>query len=333
MADEQSKKVWVGFDLGGTKMLAAVYDEKFRALGRKRRKTKGAEGAAAGLERIGRTIDEALADAKVTPDRVGGIGIGLPGPLDLDRGIIIESPNLGWKNVKLQQWLVDRYHCPVALGNDVDVGTFGEYRFGAGKGGRCVLGVFPGTGIGGGLIYEGRIFRGKTTSCMEIGHMMVDPRGRMCGCGRRGCLETVASRLAIASEIAVAAYRGETPLVFEAAGTNLADIRSSLIADAIKAGDQVVDRIVRNAAKRIGEAVANAANLVAPDVVVLGGGLVEALSDLFVSEVRDVVSKKVMSSFAGGIAVQAAQLGDDAAVMGAAALIADQVAATAGKKG
>jgi len=325
MGDENTKKIWLGFDLGGTKMLATVFDHKFKPLGRKRRKTKGAEGVAAGLERVFRTIDEALEESKIDASQLSGIGVGLPGPLDLDKGIIIESSNLGWKNVKLQQMLVDKYKCPATLANDVDAGTFGEYRFGAGKNGRCVLGVFPGTGIGGGLVYEGRIFRGKTTSCMEIGHIIVEPKGRLCGCGKRGCLETVASRLAIAAEVAMAAYRGETPVIFEAAGTNLADVRSSLLADAVKSGDKVVEKIVRNAAKRIGDAVANVSNLLAPDIVVLGGGLVEALKDIFLDEVRDTVSKKVMDSFSKQVEVTVASLGDDAAVMGAAALIADKV--------
>lgn len=325
MGDDNSKKVWLGFDLGGTKMLATVFDRKFKALGRRRRKTKGAEGVDAGLDRVFKTIDEALEEASVSASQLAGIGVGLPGPLDLDKGIIIESPNLGWKNVKLQQLLSDKYKCPAVLANDVDAGTFGEYRFGAGKNGRCVLGVFPGTGIGGGLVYEGKIFRGKTTSCMEIGHIIVEPRGRLCGCGKRGCLETVASRLAIAAEVAMAAYRGETPVIFEAAGTNLADVRSSLLADAVKSGDKVVEKIIRNAAKRVGDAVANVSNLLAPDVVVLGGGLVEALKDIFLDEVRDTVSKKTMDSFSKQIQVTVASLGDDAAVMGAAALIADKV--------
>jgi len=331
MGDDSGKKMWLGFDLGGTKMLATVFDEKFRPQGRKRRKTKGAEGAEGGIERIIKTIDEALEEAKATPSQLAGIGVGCPGPLDLDKGVIIESPNLGWKNVKLAQTLTDHYKCPVAIGNDVDVGVFGEYRFGAGKSGRCVLGIFPGTGIGGGLVYEGAIFRGKTVSCMEIGHMVVEPRGRLCGCGKRGCLETVASRLAIAAEVAMASFRGETKVIFEAAGTDLSDIRSSLLADAVKAGDKVVERIIRNAAKRIGEATANACNLLAPDIIVLGGGLVEALSGIFVEEVKDAVKDKVMDSFAGSISVKVAELGDDAGVMGAAALVADKVGN--GKKG
>ena len=175
-----------------------------------------------------KSIDNALEDASITPDELAGIGVGCPGPLDLEKGIIIESSNLGWKNVKLGQILNKKYGCPVAIGNDVDVGTLGEYKFGAGKKARCVLGIFPGTGIGGGLVYEGKVFTGGDKSCLEFGHMVVDPGGRLCGCGQRRCLETVASRLAIASEVAIAAYRGETKMILDEAGTTIGDIRSGL---------------------------------------------------------------------------------------------------------
>jgi len=319
-----NKRFWVGFDLGGTKMLATVYDHKFNRVGRARKKTKGAAGAEAGVARMIETLEEAVAEGKVDRKAIAGIGIAAPGPLDLDRGIVLEAPNLGWKNVPLKDLLEKKLGAPTVVANDVDAGTFGEYRFGAGKKARCVVGVFPGTGIGGGCVYEGRLLRGKTGSCMEIGHMLVQPSGgRLCGCGRRGCLETVASRLAIAADAAMAAFRGEAPNLLKAAGTDLADIRSGALANAIKAGDKAVETIVRNAAKQIGVAVANVVNLLAPDVVVMGGGLVEAMEDLFLDEIRKVVAKKAMSSLAATATVVAAGLADDATVMGAAALAAD----------
>lgn len=321
------RKYWVGFDLGGTKMLAALFDRKFKIRGRARKKTKGAEGAAAGVNRIIETIEEVLGEAKVKPADLAGIGLGCPGPLDLNRGIVLESPNLGWKNVELKALLEKKFKCRVEIANDVDAGTFGEYQFGAGQQERCVLGVFPGTGIGGGCVYEGALIRGKIGSCMEIGHLQVQPNGRLCGCGRRGCLETVASRLAIAADCATAAYRGEARYLYEHAGTDLANIRSGTLAEAIKAGDRVVEDIVRSAAKQLGVGVAMAVNLLAPDVVVLGGGLVEALEDIFTEEVRKTVAKRAMSSLSRGVRITAARLGDDAGVMGAAALVAAAVAA------
>lgn len=324
---DNGRKHWIGFDLGGTKMLCLVFDRKFNVVGKARKKTKGAEGAEAGVERMLETVQEALDEAHVDRDDVAGIGVGTPGPLELDKGIVLEAPNLGWHDLPLKDILEKKLKCPAVLANDVDAGTYGEYRFGAGQKGRCVLGVFPGTGIGGGCVYEGRLFRGKTGSCMEIGHLLVQNGGRICGCGRRGCLETVASRLAIAADCAMAAYRGEAPNLLRLAGTNLADIRSGVLAEAIKAGDKVVEQIVRNAARHIGQALGSVINLLAPDIVVLGGGLVEAMESLFLEEARKAVGKRAMTSMAKGADIVAAELGDDAAVMGAAALAADYVTA------
>ena len=313
---------WLGFDLGGTKMMAVVFDGDFRGVASARAKTQGAEGAAKVLERIRSTILEALGKAGLGLSDLAGIGVGCPGPLDLDRGVILHAPNLGWHDVPLKETLEKKFKCPTVIANDVDAGTYGEYRFGAARGARCALGVFPGTGIGGACIYEGRILRGRTGSCMEIGHVRVQAEGRLCGCGQRGCLESVASRLAISAEAAAAVYRGEAPALRDLAGTDLADIKSGTLAKAIKAGDKAVETIVRNAARQLGSAVASVVNLLAPDVVVLGGGLVEALPEIVLGEVRKAVCGQAMKAFTKDLKIVAAELGDDATALGAAALAA-----------
>ncbi|MEX0725670.1 MAG: ROK family protein [Planctomycetaceae bacterium] len=318
MADIPEKDCWIGFDLGGTKMLAVVYDAEFNPLGKKRKRSRGHEGQDAGLERIRSTIHQALAEANVAVDRVCGIGVGCPGPLDLEKGVIHDAPNLGWTNVPLRKILEDEFHAPAIIANDVDCGVFGEYRFGAAKSARCVVGVFPGTGIGGGAVYEGHIIRGKNTTCMEIGHINVIPNGPICGCGLRGCLEAVASRLAISAAAAQAAFRGQAPHLHSLVGTDLSKIRSGDIAASIDGGDEVVLRIVREAARHIGMAVAGVVHLLAPDMILLGGGLVEAMPKLFVDQVRDSARKNVMPSYQKVFDVVAAKLGNDATVMGAA---------------
>ncbi|ADB18212.1 ROK family protein [Pirellula staleyi DSM 6068] len=314
-----SSRCWIGFDLGGTKMMAAALDSEFKLVGRKRRKTKGNEGSRAGMERIIQTIRDAMQEAGLEGARPTGIGIGCPGLVDIERGVIVDSANLGWKNVHIKEQLEEVFACPVVILNDVDAGVFGEYRFGAAKNARCVIGVFPGTGIGGGCVYQGQILRGKSLSCFEIGHMLVNPAGLPCGCGRNGCLETEASRLAISSAAAMAAFRGEAPNLLAAAGTDLSDIRSGVLADAIKAGDVVIERIVQRAAGLIGQAVGDLANLLAPDVVVLGGGLVEAMPDLFSKTVDDAARRRAVAPYVKGMKVVVARLGDDAVVRGAAA--------------
>lgn len=320
--DASAARFWVGFDLGGTKMLATVFDDKFNIRARKRRKTKGGDaGQDSGVDRLVQTIDQALEEADLTRDQLAGIGIGCPSPVDMRRGIVLNAVNLNWRNVRLKEALQKAFPCTVAVLNDVDAGVYAENRFGAARSARTVLGVFPGTGIGGGCVYEGRIVRGKGSSCMEIGHVQVRRNGNLCGCGLRGCLETEASRLAISAEVAKAAFRGEAPHLLAAAGTNLADIRSGVLAQAINDGDKVVERIVRQAAETIGIAVANFVHLLSPDCIVLGGGLVEAMPDLFVDSVHRAARAHVMPSFADSFKTVAAELGDDATVMGAAAWV------------
>lgn len=320
---DNGKKHWIGFDLGGTKMFCVLFDHKFNPVATLRKKTKNEEGASAGVDRMIDMVEAVLDEAKLDRGDLGGIGIGSPGPLDLDKGVVLEAPNLGWKNVAIKETFEKKFKVPVAVANDVDAGTFGEYRFGAAQKARCVLGVFPGTGIGGGCVYDGRLLRGKTGSCLEIGHISITANGRLCGCGRRGCLETMASRLAIAGECAMAVYRGEAPALQKLAGTDLAKMRSGVIAEAIREGDKAIERIVRQAAKNLGIGVGNVINILAPDVVVLGGGLIEAMKDIFLPEVRAAVEKRAMVSFVKSTAIVTAKLDDLAAVMGAAALAAE----------
>lgn len=323
MANGDKRKYWVGFDLGGTKMMAVVYDAAFKVLARERKKTKGHEGVQAGMERIANLIHETLEQAGVSPDELRGIGVGSPGPLDLNRGVILDTPNLGWKDAPLRKSLEQAFNCPAVVINDVDAGVYGEYRHGAAKGARCVVGIFPGTGIGGGCVYEGNLIRGKLYSAFEIGHVQVMPDGPRCGCGNRGCLEAVASRLVIASAAAAAAHRGEAPHLMKETGTDLKDIRSGTLALSIDQGDTAIKEIVSDAARWIGRGLAAAVNLMAPDVVLLGGGLVEAMPKLFEREVEKGLADAVMAPFRDQYKLVLATLGDDAVATGAAAWARD----------
>lgn len=318
-ADSEGRDVWVGFDLGGTKMLSAVYDENFSLLGKKRKATRGHEGSDAGVERVSGVISRALEEAEVSSKRIAGIGIGAPGPLDVIDGVVLDTPNLGWKDVPLRRELEKRFDCPVVLLNDVDAGVYGESRFGIARDARCVVGLFPGTGIGGGCVIDGEIFRGSRLSCFEVGHMRVVPDGPRCGCGRRGCLEAVASRLIISAQAAAAAYRGQAPHLKAEIGTDVSDIKSGALSASIKAGDSAVEDIVRAAARHLGTAAGSLVNLLNPDVILLGGGLVEALPELYSEVVITAAQKRAMACYRDTFQVKVASLGDYASVQGAAA--------------
>lgn len=318
-SSETQRDLWIGFDLGGTNMTAAVCDADFQILGRKRKSTKGSDGAELGIDRVKSAIHKAMSEAEVAADRIGGMGIGVPGPLDLKNGVILETPNLGWKNLPICEILEAEFGFPVVLVNDVDAGVYGEATLGAAQEAHSVIGLFPGTGIGGGCVRYGEIFTGHRYSCFEVGHIQVQPEGPLCGCGRRGCLEAVASRLAISSAAARAVYQGQAPALKKIAGTDLADIRSGTLAQAIKEGDVVIEQIVRDAARQLGVAAGSLVNLLGPDMILLGGGLVEALPEIYVEEVQRAAEQQVMPSFRDTFKITLACLGDFATVKGSAA--------------
>ena len=317
----EKRRYWIGFDLGGTKMLAVVFDDRLKVLAKKRRKTRSGEGEVVSMDRIAETIQMALEEAGADAESVAGIGAGVPGPLDLQKGMILEAPNLGWKNVALQDYLSKKFKCPAVICNDVDGGVFGEYAMGAGQGYRSVLGVFPGTGIGGGFVYEGRIFRGTRSSCMEVGYLQVASEGPLAGAGPPGTLEGLASRLAISAEAAKAVYRGQAPHLRELAGTDISRIRSSMLAKSIALGDKVIEQIVSRAAEQVGRGIGSLINILAPDVVVLGGGLVEAMPRLYLEAVSHGLKKTVLPSLADCAKLKVSELGDYAGATGAAALV------------
>ncbi len=314
-----SDAVWIGFDLGGTKMLAVVYDNDLKPLGRRRRKTKGADGPESGMDRIEATIADALENAKVERGRVAGIGIGCPGPVDPIQGHILTAVNLGWDDVPVAAELTKRFKCPTWVLNDVDAGMYGEYRFGAAKAARCAVGIFPGTGIGGGCVYEDMILHGKNITCMEIGHTRISSSTRTSGFPLTGTLEAEASRMTIAAEAAKAAYRGDAPYLLKHAGTDLSEIRSGVLAQSVAHGDKAIKDLIVSTCETIGIGVVNIVHLLAPDMIVLGGGLVEAMEELIVSTVKKTARQHCLEPYRNTFDVVAAKLGDDAAVLGTAA--------------
>ncbi|HOJ33848.1 MAG TPA: ROK family protein [Candidatus Hydrogenedentes bacterium] len=312
----------VGLDIGGTKMMAVVYNGKWQDLGRCKKKSKFSKEEPAEA-RIIRVVSEAIEAAGNVP--IKGIGVGSPGPLDPVSGIVIDTPNLGWKNFPLAKILSDRFKVPVIVDNDVNVGTYGEWCFGVLKDCAHVVGIFPGTGIGGGIIIDKKLLHGFSGAAGEVGHMTIQEDGPFCGCGKRGCLEALASRIAIAKEVAALAARGDAPYVAANCGTDLRNIRSNVLAQAIKAGDTLVEEVVRKAAYYVGIAVGNLINILSPEAVVLGGGLVEAMESLYLEEVKRAVKVHAMPFLRKGVRIEAARLGDDAVVRGAARMIAEHL--------
>lgn len=313
-----NKTIRIGFDLGGTKIMAVAVDCNYQIIARDRKKTRSQEESEVSVERVIGLIKSTLSQIDGDNFTLSSIGMAVPGTLDLNNGVILEAPNLNWKNVPIKELIEKEFKCPVTICNDVDAGVFGEFTFGAGQNAYSVLGVFPGTGIGAGFVYNGILYTGKNNSCMEIGHFPVVQGGNKCGCGRYGCLETVASRLAISAQAAIAVFRGDAPNLQKLSGSDIRDIKSKSLAQAIEQGDKSIEEIVRQAAYRLGVTIGGVVNLLTPEVVVLGGGLVEAMPDLYISEVQKAMTVSVMPSLLSLTKVTPAVLADDATVMGAA---------------
>ena len=317
----------VGLDIGLSKMMSCVLDHKLKVVGRCRKKSRSEKNPDEKPEdRIIKVVKESIADAGGKP--ILGIGVGSPGPVSPSDGVIIDTPNLGWKRFPLADVLTKAFKVPALVENDVNAGTYGEWCFGEVKDCQNLLGIFPGTGIGGGIIIDGKLLHGFTGGAGEVGHMTLDVDGPYCGCGKRGCLEALASRIAIASQVAAIAARGDSPFILRNCGTDLGNIRSGILAKAIEEGETMVEGVVRKAAYYTGIAVGNAMNFFSPEAVVLGGGLVEAMPALYLEEVKRAVKDHAMPSIRKGVRIVKAKLGDDATAIGAARLLADRLAAS-----
>ncbi|HOE98042.1 MAG TPA: ROK family protein, partial [Candidatus Sumerlaeota bacterium] len=308
----------LGIDLGGTKILAAVIGPDNAILSRAKKKTKVELGAEAVLERIAQTAEEALQLASGSAEAIACAGIGAPGPLDPETGVVLEAPNLQWKEVALTAWLSERLGIPSYLSNDVNAGTWGEYVLGAGQGSRSCIGVFVGTGIGGGLVINGQLYDGASHIAGEIGHMCLDPNGPVCGCGRRGCLEAFASRTAMTRDLLNESKKRdrEIPEVIEKGQL----IRSKEFRKKLSAGDPSYVRVFEGATECLGRGLASVTNLLNPDCIILGGGVVEALGSAYVDRVREVLAAHAFPTAVGALRLVPAALGDDAGVLGAALL-------------
>ena len=315
---------WIGFDLGGTKMMASVLDANYNVLGFARKSTNGSEGAAKGRGKIVKAIHEAIEAAGVSPKGIQGIGIGCPGLVNPEKGLLVFAPNLGWTNMALRKLLQTEFKCPVAVLNDVDAGTYGEYILGAGKGARSLLGIFPGTGVGSGFVYNGQLVMGKSISAMELGNLLLP--GTHIGSPVFGTvtLEDLTSRLAIASQAGIACYRGQLPELDKKTQGALRSIRSKALANAFHSGDDAAMIIFRNSIRYLGMGVAMVVNLLAPDRITLGGGLVEELPGLYMNLLKEEVERYAIPELARGIRYSIAKLGDQAVTAGSVAWLRNE---------
>jgi len=309
---EMEKKYVVGVDLGGTKIYTALVNLKGEIIEEITVKTEAEKGEKVVLDNLLKTIDKVLEN--VNKEEVRAIGIGSPGPLDLEKGLIVYTPNLPFKNFELVKPIKERYNIPTYLDNDANVATLSEFMFGAGKGSKNMVFVTVSTGVGGGAILNGNIYRGSTANALEIGHTTVMKGGPRCGCGNTGCVESVASGTAIMKRAKEALdSKVETSL------RNYDDVTAREVFLEAERGDRVSQDILNDALSYLGIGIANIANSFDPDKIVIGGGVSEAGKIVF-DKIDEEMQRRCLTNIYDHCKVEKALLGGKAGVLGAAAL-------------
>lgn len=306
------KKYVVGVDLGGTKIYTALVDLDGNMIKEKTVETLVAEGEQAVANRIMDTIQYVIED--IDKDLIKAIGIGSPGPLDVKKGIIVENSNLPFKNFEIVKVIQERFELPTYLDNDANVATLGEFMFGAGKGSENMVYITVSTGVGGGAVLNGKLYRGSTGNALEVGHMTVSTEGPRCGCGNVGCAESFASGTAIGKRAK------------EAVTTNVAtalkkydNVTSKEVFIEASNGDRVAQEILNTALTYLGITVGNVITNFDPEKVVLGGGVING-GDIVIETVKKEVAARCLKPFVENCSIEKAILGGKAGVLGAAAL-------------
>lgn len=287
------KKYSIGIDLGGTKILIGLVEkESGKVVSHIKKKTKKEKGPENIVRKMVEGVEELLEESGKSFTEISSIGIGSAGQIDRKNGIIIGAPNLDCYNLNLKEILQNKFNIPVFVGNDVEVATIGEQKFGAGKGCADFVCVFVGTGIGSAIVKNGHIIYGATGTAGELGHIIVDLNGRPCACGAHGCLEAYASRSAIETRIEGALKKGRKSCISEYLEEGKA-ITSSMIRKSIEREDELVTQCVSEASEYLSGGLASVINLINPELIILGGGLIEAVDYFYKQTIKKAKSKSL----------------------------------------
>ncbi|OGU73053.1 MAG: hypothetical protein A2V93_07275 [Ignavibacteria bacterium RBG_16_34_14] len=301
--------------MGGTKILAAAINSKDGIIARVKRETPPGNNKEKYIQSLAEIVEAVVNELHLSESNVKAVCLGVPGSVNPFTGIIGLAPNLRLRNFNIGERLHGLIPYPVLIENDVNLGALGIKKFGVGKNSKNMLVVFIGTGIGGGLILDEKIYRGSNFVAGEIGHMVVKKDGPLCGCGNRGCIEAVASRTAIVKNIEKDIKSGKKS-VLSGFVKNKERIKSRALSQAINQKDPLAVKRINEASETIGVMLAGVSNLLNVDMIVLGGGVIEAIGKFMMPRIKKSFNKNVMEGSAKGLKIIASKLGDDAALYG-----------------
>jgi glucokinase len=303
---------WLGVDLGGTKILSGLFDDNLTLLTRSKQPTSAEGGAAGVFSRIVQGVDAVVKEANIDPNLIRGMGIGIPGQIELGTTKVKFAPNLDWRDVDLKPLMPESWKWPLVVENDVRMGTYGEFAHGAAKGAKNVLGVFVGTGVGGGMILNGELFTGFNGNAGEIGHLILHWR-------RGTSLEGIAGRKFMMKRAKDILDDAPKRVRKEWKGVDLTTVRSSQLAEYYQKDDPVAVQLVDDAARALGATLGGLVNFISPEVIVVGGGVTGALGDTFIERIWEIAQRYALPGAANGVRCLSASLGDDSGIVGCAA--------------
>lgn len=315
------KRLFAGVDLGGTSMSAVIANNRGKVLGESDTATDKSSWRVT-VDQVIEQIERAAKDAGIKPSKLEAIGVGAPGAADPKTGVVHRAPNLGWKDVPLGELLSEHFGVPIAIGNDVQVAIMGEHAFGAAEGHSRAVGIWVGTGVGGGLIVDGELDRGHRGAAGEIGHMVLDENGPECPCGRKGCAEAYSSRTSMERDVKALISAGKKSvipaLMKEKKKTRMT---SSVMERALEANDAVMKQVLARAQHHLGLLAGNIVNLYDPEVIVIGGGVAARLGEAFVAPIRETARTRFLKPDPKGkVTITHATLGDYSGALGATVL-------------
>jgi glucokinase len=311
----------VGVDVGGTKISAGVVDPQARVLSRYGVRAHAGRPPDEVIEAIVEATGAALSGAGLTTDHVAGIGVGFPGHVNGAAGRVLTSSNLpAWDNHPLRDILQVRLGAPVVLENDTNCATWAEYRFGAGRGSRYMCYVTLSTGYGLGIVIDGRLYVGTTGTAGEVGHTVADPNGPLCSCGKRGCVMSYASGIAIDRMARERLQSGEPTLLRDLCGPSPAHISGETVAEAARQGDPVARDILKIAGHYAGIGLSTVVQVLNPDRIVIGGGLVH-IGPLLMGPCFQALNENIHPVLIDSAEIVFSELGDEAGMIGAAAIV------------
>jgi len=323
MTESKNGAPVLGVDVGGTKVAVGLVDHNGRILAQGRKPMVANGTAEAGLQAVADAIDSLTSSL---PGGIHSIGICAPGPLDPKSGVVLNPPNLPcWRNFPLAEKVRSRYHVPVRVDNDANAAALAETRWGAARGFRYVFYATIGTGIGSGIVFDGRIYHGNTGSAGEGGHVSIDYRGPVCNCGKRGCIEILAAGPAIGARARTRlSSESSRSLILELANGNISAVTSELVGQAYTAGDPVAREVLQETVEILTPWLGNIVDLLDPDVLVMGGGVAAMLQPFF-DEIKKRLPDWCVNPRASEIPLLMAHYGADAGIAGGAALCSENL--------